>query len=226
MIQLTRSGTVISTSTDDIARMRAEFDRQQCAKLPKLFEPDLLQLLQRQIEGATFYRRVHGRQDSTTAPVELCMEGNATSGLLLFLVSGDEFFRAIEQITGCDPIGHFDGRVYRMHPNSDHYDQWHTDAAGDRMIAMSVNLGTEVYEGGVLQIRERPSKRMIHEVWNDGIGDAIIFRVAPHLEHRVSNIEGSVPRTAYAGWFVRQPGAPTTAEYRIFGLGRPAPEES
>jgi hypothetical protein len=226
MIQLTRSGTVVSASTDDVARLRADFDRQHCVKLPKFFEPGLLQLIQRQIEGATFYRRVHARRGSASGPVELCMEGNTTSGLLLFLVSGDELFRVIEQITGCDPIGHFNGRVYRMHPDSDHYDQWHTDAGRGRMIAMSVNLGTEVYEGGVLQIRERSSKRMVHEVWNDGIGDAIIFRVAPHLEHRVSNIEGSVPRTAYAGWFVRQPGGRTTAEYRIFGLGRPAPEDS
>ena len=25
------------------------------------------------------------------------------------------------------PIGHFDGRVYRLEPSNDHYDSWHDD---------------------------------------------------------------------------------------------------
>jgi hypothetical protein len=34
---------------------------------------------------------------------------------------------------------------------------------------------------------------------------AIIFRVAEHLEHRVTPIEGKVPKTAISGWFCSRP---------------------
>jgi hypothetical protein len=46
---------------------------------------------------------------------------------------------------------------------------------------------------------------ILHEVANIGIGDAIIFRISSCLEHRVSPIEGAVPRTSYAGFFQSEP---------------------
>jgi hypothetical protein len=145
------------------------------------------------------------------------MEANATTALLHFLVSGDVFFEVVERITGVSRIGHFDGRVYRMLPNPDHHDTWHDDAGKRRLLAMSVNLSTDIYNGGVLQMRQRESRQILDEVANTGFGDAIIFRVARHLEHRVSNVEGEAAKTAFAGWFFAQPEYRTAAEYRLFG---------
>jgi hypothetical protein len=73
------------------------------------------------------------------------------------------------------------------------------------MIAMSVNLSTEPYEGGVLQIRERESKEVLHEEPSPSPGDAIIFRLDESLRHRVTAVEGEVGRTAFAGWFKSRP---------------------
>ena len=221
MIQLARRGAVVSASEQDLARLRAEFGRRHYVNLPNLLEPALLERILHEIDKATFYRRVHELGTKAPPAVELCMEPNAASALLHFLVSGDELFQVIEQITGCGRIGEFDGRVYRMLPASDHYDQWHTDAVRNRMIAMSLNLSRQPYLGGTLQIRERSSRETV-EASNAGLGDAMIFRVAPHLEHRVANVEGAAARTAFAGWFLADSGQPTTARYRLFGPADPS----
>jgi hypothetical protein len=51
-------------------------------------------------------------------------------------------------------------------------------------------------------MRYRRTKEILHEVHNNGLGDALLFRVSPELEHRVQGVEGDVPKTALAGWFV------------------------
>jgi hypothetical protein len=86
-----------------------------------------------------------------------------------------------------------------------HYDSWHDDMVEDRLVAMSINLSTDVYLGGVLQIREKNSQQVIQEVANIGLGDAIVFRLAHSLQHRITDVQGKVPKTAFAGWFRSQP---------------------
>ena len=133
------------------------------------------------------------------------MRPNFTNSLLHFLINNQSLFDVMQKITGCAPIGCFEGRVYRVVPNSGHHDAWHSDMVDHRLVALSINLSEEVYSGGVLQIRGRNSKRILCEVANTGLGDAIIFRLAGHLEHRITEVEGTVAKTAFAGWFKSQP---------------------
>ena len=149
--------------------------------------------------------RSHQKAHSINAS-ELCLtEDNLTSHLLDFLSNDAKLFQIVQHITGCTAIGCFEGRVYRMIPGHGHYDSWHNDMVEQRMVAMSINLSTEVYSGGVLQICEWPSRRILHEVANIGFGDSIIFRLSHHLKHRVTEVAGTVPKTAFAGWFKSQP---------------------
>ena len=92
-----------------------------------------------------------------------------------------------------------------MVPGAGHYDSWHTDASQARMVAMSVNLGTDPYRGGRLQIRDADTRRILHEVANVGDGDAVLFRISRQLAHRVTPVEGTVAKTALAGWFRAEP---------------------
>jgi hypothetical protein len=95
--------------------------------------------------------------------------------------------------------------VYRLTPGV-HDDSWHDDLSGShRMIALSLNLSAAAYSGGTLQIRDRSSGEIVHEAANTGVGDAVLFRISPQLEHRVSRVDGAVARTAYAGWFQTEP---------------------
>jgi hypothetical protein len=79
---------------------------------------------------------------------------------------------------------------------------------------MSVNLGGD-YQGGVLQIRERDSQCICHQVTNTGPGDAIVFRLDPRLQHRITDVEGSTAKTAYAGWFRSQPDFAAVVNQKI-----------
>jgi hypothetical protein len=133
--------------------------------------------------------------------------------LLLFLMNDPHLFELIQRVTGCDRIGRFDGRVYRMDPSA--YSGWHDDIGDHRMIAMSLNLSREPYAGGVLQLRERHSRQILHEAPNRGPGDAILFRVADHLQHQITPVEGAVSKLAFAGWFKSSPGLFTARSLRL-----------
>jgi hypothetical protein len=50
-------------------------------------------------------------------------------------------------------------------------------------------------------LRERRSTRMLAQIANTGLGDALIFRISHQLQHRISGLEGDQPKTAFAGWF-------------------------
>jgi hypothetical protein len=88
-----------------------------------------------------------------------------------------------------------------MLPNSGHYDSWHDDDIKNRLVGISINLSPLQFCGGVFQIREQGSKRLIMQIANTGLGDAILFRISGDLEHQVTEITGNQPKTAFAGWF-------------------------
>jgi hypothetical protein len=213
-IQITRSGAITSLSPDDLARLRDDFNSRNCVLLPRLLEAGLLQRLQRELHCSDYYERTHGG-----IGVELCLEPGKTTAMLEFMANDPRLFQLIQAITGCSRIGCFEGRVYRMLPGGDHYDSWHSDVGEGRMIAMSVNLSTGVYEGGVLQISPVHSDQIIHEVANVGQGDAVIFRIAPHLMHRVTELKGRAAKTAYAGWFRSEPDYQSLLDVRLRELG-------
>lgn len=202
ILRITTSGTVFQGDAADIERLRQEFEQRHCLRFPHILEPNLMERLHRQIEEAEFAERIHERIGSNK---ELCMADNVIRGVLNVLLNSEELFGLVEPITECGPIGCFTGRVYRMMPGCGHHDAWHGDVGESRLVALSINLSKEVYAGGVLQIRDRESGEILNEVANTGFGDAIVFKLCPRLEHRVTDVKGTIPKTAFAGWFQSQP---------------------
>lgn len=201
LVQLTRQGTTCG-SLETLAPLRAQFQQQHYFRLPQLIEPALLEVVQKQVEQGEFYERVHTRIDSNK---ELCLRENAASTALLFLINDEKLFEIIQQLTACETIRCFDGRVYRATPGNGHHDSWHDDVGDNRLVGMSINLSREEYSGGVLQLRERESGETVSEITNVRAGDAVVFRLARNLQHRISEVTGKAPKTALAGWFKAQP---------------------
>jgi 2-oxoglutarate-Fe(II)-dependent oxygenase superfamily protein len=199
MVQLSRSG-LTPPSQHDLDSLRAQFARQHCIRLPGLLDPDLLSFIRHRLETAEFAERAH---DDIGA--ELCLTHDVALDLLHFLANDKKLFELVQQLTGCARIGCFIGRIYRMVPGSGHYDSWHSDTRDNRLIGLSLNLGTQCYDGGVFQLRERHSTDILCEVANTGAGDAILFRIARGLMHQVTSVEGTTPKTAFAGWFHARP---------------------
>jgi hypothetical protein len=179
---------------DELGALRDQFASQHCVYLPKLLSDDVLERVMPVVEQAEF-------KDETVRvfAADSAMQPNEAGARLLFLVNDQRLFEVVRSITDCERIGHFAGRVYRMAPTASV--PWHDDLVNYRLIAMSINLSPEPFEGGTLQLRSAPSGELLHEAHHVEPGDAVVFRLADYLHHRVTRVEGSRPRTAFAGWF-------------------------
>jgi hypothetical protein len=195
MLQITRSRAVFSGSEADIERARADFEREHWVRLPKILDEELLTMIQQQLKAADFEE----------TPASIYPDVNVGDGALLVLLNSPQLFKIIERIIGGRHIGCFRGRIYRFVPTAENLLEWHSDLNGTRLAALTINLSSEPYEGGVLSIREKKTKRMLSVLPNSGYGDAILFRIDERLEHSVSDVRGSAAKTALAGWFESEP---------------------
>lgn len=200
LVQLTHQGATRTGPPQAFADARAQFDREHCVVLHEFLAPDLLKTIQARLSEEGFAHKLN-----KGIGTELRLPSGALSGGIEFLANDPVVFGAIQDITGCPAIGCYRGRVYRMMPGAGHASDWHSDLSGGRMITMSVNLSEDVFEGGDLQIREAESRRVVAHLRNVGLGDAVIFRIDARLEHQVLPLTGSVPRSAYAGWYLASP---------------------
>ena len=196
MIQLRRKGLV--ADRDDVERLRSAFDEKHWVRLSSLLDPELLSLVLSYLEQGKWVENVVSGAVSYT---EYLLEKGPAVNLLFFVVNTPKFLETISAITGCKSLSLFDGRVYRMEPDVDHGKKWHNDVVDGRLIGMSLNLSPRVYRGGLFQMREQKSHRMLDEIANTGLGDAILFRLCGDLEHRVTDVETGGPKTSFAGWF-------------------------
>jgi len=200
-LQQTRAGLCLPDARAEGA-LRATYEERACVTLPRFLDAPLLARLQARIARADWRVLVHDVGELST---ELLLLDDQVPGTLALLVQDPALLAFVQRLTGCDPIGSFIGRVYRMDAGAGHHDVWHGDDDDNRMVGLSVNLSPGVYEGGVLELRERGSLRLLHRVANTGPGDAILFRIDHALEHRVTDVTGSASKIACAGWFQRAP---------------------
>jgi hypothetical protein len=205
-IQLTRGG-FRAASPDILDTLRSALSRSPCVHLPQFLEPWLRDRWATALETAAFTPRVHKNADywGGAPPNDLVLAAPDLLGQLLFLMNDGALFGAVERITGCDPIGSFLGVVYRFVPGLGHADRWHSDMDGNRMVAISVNLGREPFSGGHLQIKDAASGALLFDEPNRACGDAFLFPLSADLRHRVTELDAGPMRTVFTGWFVRQP---------------------
>jgi 2OG-Fe(II) oxygenase superfamily len=192
MIRVASTG---SATVDALDPLRAEFSSSQMVRLPGFLSRDFVGYLQLEIQHAVFVDRVHEGigQDQHMLP-------NPALSLIHFALNAPELISAVEEISGHQTLGGFLGHVFRLTPGNG-YDSWHTDADGQRQIGLTVNLGAEPYEGGVFQLKDLASQRLLGEVANVIPGDAVLFRIDKQLAHRATAVTSTVPRLTLAGWF-------------------------
>jgi hypothetical protein len=209
MLRLTNAGPVLLVGSEGVRLARETWESAHHLTVPQLLDTSLFGAIARALDQTAFRDRVH-----RGVGVEQCAESGRAVSLLQFLTNDPRLFGMIHDITGAGPIGSFEGRLYRQTPGGAYGDAWHDDLSRTRTVALSINLSTERYEGGILQIRARSSGRIVAEVANALPGGAVLFCIAPDLEHRITPVTGVVPKTAYAGWFREQP------DYRDVIAGR------
>ena len=195
MIHVTKCGITYSSSTGELEFARLTFAQNHWVRLPKFFDPDFCEIVQKDLRACDFQQR----EKSFFA--EAAPGNSAAPFAILMLLNNSALFKIIEEITGCARLGCFLGRIYRHLPGTSHHLDWHSDWNGRRQLALTVNLSDEPYEGGTLMLRERNTGKNLAELTNTGLGDAILFRIGKDLEHMVSDVSGATARTTLAGWF-------------------------
>jgi hypothetical protein len=110
----------------------------------------------------------------------------------------------LEKVTGCGPVHSVAGTITRYSAGSNDHLDWHHDSKEGRLLAITVNLGNEPYEGGEFEMRPRHSPDLLLRHQHSEPGMALIFRVTRDLFHRVLPITGGGPRTVFSGWFLNK----------------------
>ncbi|HUQ50562.1 MAG TPA: 2OG-Fe(II) oxygenase [Terriglobales bacterium] len=198
MIALSPAGCLADVTPAQLEEMRAEFASLHTLKLEGFLSPPLLHLITPFLSKEAFYEHFDG------IARELKMQDNVAVHLLRLQMNDSKLHDQIRAITGCEGIHSFKGRIYRMQPGGAHRDDWHDDDGVGRLIGMSINLSPEPYGGGTFQIKYRDSDTLIRTVPNLVPGDAILFRLGENLLHRITPMEGTRDKTAFAGWFHSQ----------------------
>lgn len=205
MLRIARTGSLVSATDAEIARLRSHFDEHHWVRLPRVLHHDLLQDVHERLARAEFIETAHPGVDPPSR--DLCMVPNAVSGLLELVFNDAAVYDVVERITGCDEVARFGGFIYRLTAAYGQEHHWHNDLIESRLVAMSVNLGPGTYEGGLLELRDRTSQEVFDRVPNVGHGDALLFRLHETLQHRARPVTSGV-KTAFAGWYFGEDSYP------------------
>jgi len=183
-----------------IERYKHEFAETGCVFLPGFLEKNTLQNLLNKIEKSTFQTKWEGKEDNKFGKVLALPRESVTVFLFTAVLNNPGVFKMMQYIADCGRIGNFVGRIHRSEAGEDHEIGWHSDASDNRLLAVTLSLGTDRYSGAKLQIRETGSENITKEFGQLEAGDAVIFKIDRKLEHRLSILE-SGRRTVGVGWF-------------------------
>jgi hypothetical protein len=199
VIVLARQETRITTDPRVVAEARERFTRAGAVVLRGFLSPPLLSALQQELRQGEFKTKIH-----PASGVEEVFGRKEATWLFRFLLTTRDVLGAVTALTGVEPLYKAEVRIYRLVPGTGHQHDWHSDAARQRQLGLSVNLSEGMFEGGNLQIRHPGDEALLSDIRNTGPGDAVIFGISPNLEHRVLEVTGDVPRVALAGWFTAE----------------------
>lgn len=193
---------------DSLISLTERFRQRRCLRLSNWLEP---RLAARALE---LTRRLAFEPDSNSVGIrEICDEA-VLRGFLMLLTNREPLFAFLERLSGRVPIRSFEGSVYRLMPGSGQHLDWHDDCPGERLLALSLGLSEQPYEGGEFQIRRKDETELLAAEPRLLLGEALIFDIDPGLEHRVTPVEGEHCRAAFAGWFLSS---------SLRTIGKPAP---
>lgn len=138
---------------------------------------------------------------------EVEMGSRAGAGLMLALKRRN-LLDWLERATGCGPLDTVAGVITQARAGLPHQLGWHDDREDvRRKLAVTINLGTEPYEGGLFEIRRKETHEPLFAHRHTELGTALIFQVAPDIQHRIHPITAGGPRRVFAGWFLGAEGS-------------------
>jgi hypothetical protein len=195
--------TALLTGADNIASLATEFATTGCARLPGFLAPEILQPLLNWVEMARFEERIETYKEHVFGTTLFVPKTERALFLLHFILNRPALFAAAQQITGCETIRNFTGRIHATGPVTDQHLDWHDDAVQGRTLGICINLSAVSYSGGLLQVRD-PQQILRAEMRPAAAGDAFLFKINQGWKHRLTPVT-SGRRTVGVGWFRTEP---------------------
>ena len=188
--------TVLLASPEAVA---AEFSKHRAIACAHAIEPDLLASLLRLCREGHF--EPNEVEDLGHREVENPQRAGRT---LTHVLKRADLIGWIERATGCGPLETVEGRVVRARANNHDQLLWHDDLdEPHRRLAITINLSEHGYEGGLFELREKRTEKLLAMHRHIAPGTALIFDVAYDIEHRVLPVTAGGPRCVYTGWFFK-----------------------
>ena len=206
MIRLGRNG-VEWLKDDEWRALQEEMRTRHCVLLKDFLSPSFISLVRPLLTTERFVPSPYVDSKGKVFSRDMLLEtSDPLARLFSFCLNSPRLYAAVGDLAGLgEDIRCFTSRTYKMFPAGGDFDSWHYDDDGRRLLGFNINLGTEPTQGGEFQIRDRSEPRKLRRAIKNNFGDALIFRIDKRLVHRVSPLEGTVPRFCTAGWFVSQP---------------------
>ena len=197
-VRITATDTIIATEPQSDEAVAAAYTQRPALVLDDLLDPAVLRNLSDILRQATFVDQIVAGLGTRVieAPPR-------TGQLLRFLLDRAPLHRWLERVTGARPIASVAGKITQLHAGQGHHLDWHNDSGNERrVLGVTVNLGSEPYEGGRFEMRRRGSDEILLRHDHNRPGSALIFQVDNDLMHRVTPVTSGGPRTVFSGWFL------------------------
>ncbi|MEO8259981.1 MAG: 2OG-Fe(II) oxygenase [Acidobacteriota bacterium] len=182
-----------------LARARAAFADAGAITLPSALEPAFLRTV------LTVCRRGPVVPEQIGQIGWRTVEERDTAGFALrFALERPAFVRWLETATGGETLRRLAGVVAEIGAGTGQELGWHNDlheGALGRRLAVTIHLSDEPYDGGVFEMRDEASGRLLVRTGALPPGSIILFRIDQRLRHRVTPVTSGGPRRVFAGWF-------------------------
>ena len=180
-----------------LARARTAFAGGHAIVLPSAFDQPLLRTILAICRRGPYVPEYIDNIGSRTVE-----EHDVAGTALRFALQRPAFLRWCEAAAGCETLNLITGVVAEMAAGTDQGLGWHDDRndGGLRRLAATVHLSDAPYEGGVFEMCEQPSGRLLAREGPLAPGSIMLFRIGKGLRHRVTQVTSGGPRRVFAGW--------------------------
>lgn len=191
-----------ATRIDDapavLARARAAFAAGDAIALPTAFDPaflrTILAICRRGPYVAEYIDKIGWRT------VE---ERDVAGCALRFALQRPAFLRWVEATAGCDTLNQMIGVVAEIAAGTGQELGWHNDrneGGLGRRLAATIHLSDVPYDGGLFEMCDQQSGRLLVREGARPAGSILLFRIDKRLRHRVTQVTSGGPRRVFTGW--------------------------
>ena len=190
------AATRIDDTPEALSRARDAFARGDAIMLPSAFDPAFLQTIL-----AICRRGPYVPEHIDKIGWRTVEEQDVAGRALRFALQRPAFLRWIEAASGCDTLSGITGVVGEIAADADQEIGWHNDLnEALRRIAVTIHLSDSPYEGGMFEMCEKQSGRLLVREGALPPGTVMMFRIERRLRHRVTKVTSGGPRRVFAGW--------------------------